>query len=323
MDFGDFLMTATSTRQRIMERPAAPPSGDASISPEGEKQRRGIASTLMAALPWVFGAVVTFALFAGYRLRHLELFTPKHGTGYWLGIIGASMMLLLLLYPLRKRVRGLAFLGSNRFWFSFHMVLGVLGPLFILYHANFSFGSTNSNVALVSMLVVAGSGLVGRFIYAKIHYGLYGRKASLSELRGSLDDSRDEIAVLFSVSPDIRDELFAFSERTLKQSKGFLHSLVRLIVVRFDAALTQRRVHRIARRDIAALAKNMDGMPGDMRQLTRHIDTTARAFVMNARAISGFTLYERLFSLWHVLHLPLFFMLVIAATVHVIAAHFY
>ena len=302
-----------------MEKPAMQAATNQPIAPQG----RSILNFVARAIPWVFGITVAFALFAGYRLRHLDLVTAKHGIGYMLGIVGASMMLLLLLYPLRKRVRGLAFMGTNRFWFSLHMVLGVLGPVLILFHANFSFGSTNSNVALVSMLVVAGSGLIGRFIYAKIHHGLYGAKASLSELRRSLNGSREEIAALFAVSPGLRDELFAFSERALIQPRGLLQSLGRFVAVRYDAFRTRRRVHKIARRDIAALAQNSDGVPADVRSLTRHVDATARAFVMDAKAVSEFALYERLFSFWHVLHLPLFFMLVIAAIVHVIAVHFY
>ena len=111
--------------------------------------------------------------------------TPRSGIGYALGITGGSMMVLLLLYSARKRVRWLRWLGSVTRWFEVHMVLGVLGPLCILFHSNFSLGATNSNVAFWSMLTVAGSGLVGRYLYAHIHYGLYGRQKTLAELQGS------------------------------------------------------------------------------------------------------------------------------------------
>ena len=126
---------------------------------------------------------VLAALYFGWYMPTERYITPKRGLGYALGIIGGSLMLLLLLYSLRKRYTWLRFLGPTPSWFRFHMVLGVLGPLCILYHANFSTGATNSNVALFSMLIVAGSGLVGRYIYAHIHHGLYGRKLELSELR--------------------------------------------------------------------------------------------------------------------------------------------
>ena len=61
---------------------------------------------------------------------------------------GGSMMLVLLVYPLRKRVRALRFMGTVAHWFRAHMILGVAGPVCILLHSNFSLGATNSNVAL-------------------------------------------------------------------------------------------------------------------------------------------------------------------------------
>jgi len=36
-----------------------------------------------------------------------------------------------------------------------------------------------------------------------------------------------------------------------------------------------------------------------------------------------FKFYEKMFALWHLLHLPLFFMLVITGIFHVIAVHYY
>ena len=41
------------------------------------------------------------------------------------------------------------------------------------------------------------------------------------------------------------------------------------------------------------------------------------------RKAAAFAFYERLFGLWHVLHLPLFFILVLATAIHVVAAHLF
>ena len=68
------------------------------------------------------------------------------------------------------------------------MVLGLAGPLCILYHSNFHLGATNSNVALISMLTVAGSGVIGRYIYSRIHHGVYGSKLTLGELRSGSEN---------------------------------------------------------------------------------------------------------------------------------------
>jgi hypothetical protein len=48
-----------------------------------------------------------------------------------------------------------------------------------------------------------------------------------------------------------------------------------------------------------------------------------RLYLGSVRAAAEFSFYERLFSLWHVLHLPLFILLVLATIAHVIAVHLY
>src|SRR5581483_5933354 len=66
-----------------------------------------------------------------------------------------------------------------------HITLGVVGPLLVLFHTGFHLGATNSNVALVCMLVVAGSGVVGRYLYTRIHSNLHGTRADLAALRAA------------------------------------------------------------------------------------------------------------------------------------------
>ena len=58
------------------------------------------------------------------------------------------MMLLLFSYPLRKYVRALQGLGKVKWWFWFHLVLGIGGPWLILVHSTFHIGSLNAGVAL-------------------------------------------------------------------------------------------------------------------------------------------------------------------------------
>jgi len=41
------------------------------------------------------------------------------------------------------------------------------------------------------------------------------------------------------------------------------------------------------------------------------------------RRVAQLSFYERLFSLWHLFHLPLFILLVISALVHVLAVHMF
>jgi hypothetical protein len=146
-----------------------------------EKATRSEAPRLRWPLIWT--CIVTLLLVGGAH-AHLERYiTPLRGTGYWLGIAGGSMMLLLLLYSARKRYTWLRWMGGIPAWFEFHMVMGVLGPVLVLFHANFQLGATNSNVALVCMLLVSGSGVIGRYIYTRLHAHMDGTEDTLEQLR--------------------------------------------------------------------------------------------------------------------------------------------
>jgi hypothetical protein len=48
-----------------------------------------------------------------------------------------------------------------------------------------------------------------------------------------------------------------------------------------------------------------------------------RLHLAAVRKAAAFEFYDRLFGLWHVLHLPLFIILIFAAGIHVVAAHLF
>src|SRR5512139_1638116 len=116
----------------------------------------------------LFAAACVLLALLGMQAGLERFITPEKGLGYALGIVGGSAMLLLLIYPARKRLAWLAPIGSVKAWFQIHMVLGIVGPLLVLFHSNFRTGATNSNVALACMLIVSGSGLIGRYFYSRI-----------------------------------------------------------------------------------------------------------------------------------------------------------
>jgi len=135
---------------RRVERDAAPA---ARREPSRLAHRR--ARPLARLVPVAFAVALAAALVAGWMNRDEEYLVPGSGIGYWLGIAGASMMLLLLLYPLRKRLRAGRVIGSVAFWFRLHMIFGLVGPTLVVFHSNFKFGSFNSNVAMAAMLIAA------------------------------------------------------------------------------------------------------------------------------------------------------------------------
>src|SRR3546814_4337178 len=87
-------------------------------------------------------------------------YTANSPLGYWMGVVGGSLMLLLLLYPLSKRARALRELMPLRYWFALHMFLGIFGPVLVLLHSTLRLHSLNATVAFWSMVIVASK--IGR-----------------------------------------------------------------------------------------------------------------------------------------------------------------
>ena len=283
----------------------APPKVEAPLLHFGITQMSLLAATLVLLLGWVAPLP-----------RYI---TPRSGVGYWLGIIGGSLMLLLLIYPLRKRVQSTTWLGSARVWFTIHMVLGVVGPLCILYHSNYHLGAANSNVALISMLIVAGSGLVGRYLYARIHYGLNGRLANLTELRNEAARLKADTSGAGRVLPELAPRLDA-AEKAISNGIPLVpRPLAALVLAHWGMYRLRRYVHLTLRR--AARASPTVAM--HRGTLVAAADRYAGSRLGAARRVAEFSSCERLFALWHLLHLPLFGMLFVAGVVHVVAVNVY
>jgi hypothetical protein len=168
----------------------------------------------------VVTAVCAVALGVGYRLRDEMYLTPDAGLGYALGVAGLGAMSALLLYSLRKRARVLWSFGPLRHWFHVHMLLGVLGPAMILFHANFEARSMNAAVALWAMLIVAGSGFIGRFAYARVHLGLFGQKETLRDVMARANESRSALHRALGAVPSLADCVAEFEAQALAPSRG-------------------------------------------------------------------------------------------------------
>jgi hypothetical protein len=265
----------------------------------------------------IFSIAVLAALVFGWQHRDDNYLSAETGTGYILGIVGGSMMLVLLLYPLSKRVALLNRLIPLRYWFGMHMVLGTLGPVLILFHSNFQPGSANSNIALVSMLLVAISGIIGRYIYTNIHHGLYGARITLRELKQSIEEDYAELHQINKNDEKLNGHMKTMEEKALRPYTGLMKSMADVIYLAVNAPRTGRKVQQLiklhARENSEAVA-----LAGNKK-----LACLFRNYALALRRIAAFKVYERLFSLWHILHLPLFFMMIITAIIHIFAVHLY
>ena len=269
-----------------------------------------------------FTLLVLTALAYGWLNRENSNLTAQDGIGYALGIIGGVSMFLLVFYPIRKNSRFMRNWIPTGYWFGAHIFLGVFGPLMILYHANFSLGSLNSSMALITMLIVVGSGLIGRFIYKKIHYGMSGRKASVKELRSDLQLTKGKLSEQFTLSQKVVNRLKAYEKASLK-SRPLPIAVFAVFFIGLRSIYTYYTVTHHVRQALRNQARKNAWDRKMRRALLRSASRMMRTYIHAVRKAGEFQVYERFFSTWHLFHLPLFFLLLITGIAHVFAVHLY
>jgi hypothetical protein len=217
--------------------------------------------------PLLWTLAVAGLLYWGYY-AHLERYiSPQRGLGYWLGIVGGSMMVLLLIYSARKRAAWLAWLGTIPAWFEIHMTLGIVGPILVLFHSNFKLGATNSNVALICMLIVAASGVVGRYIYTRLHARLDDHELTLEQLKAVGERLRTQSSSI-AFLPGLLDAIDRAERRWIEPPKAHAGRLLHLISgaprLLFARWIVRRAIKRAVRSSVRV------ARPGDRAPRRTH-----------------------------------------------------
>jgi hypothetical protein len=109
---------------------------------------------------------------------------PAGLTGHAYGVIGSTLMILMLSYSLRKRVRVLRNWGMLSRWLDTHIFFGIVGPLLVVLHTAFKVQGLVA-VSFWSMVAVTLSGIFGRYLYLQIPRNIQGDELSIKELEES------------------------------------------------------------------------------------------------------------------------------------------
>jgi hypothetical protein len=283
----------------------------------GGIERSSGSRRLREALILIWLVVAATALYSGlsyyivplqerpYSELH-ELYKPSGFVGHGLGVAGSLMMIAgVSMYSLRKRVPLLYRLGRLRGWLQVHIFLCTLGPFLVVLHSSFKFGGIVS-IALWSMLIVVASGVLGRYLYARIPKSIHGQFLSLQAIEA------DRETLLRTI--ERRARLTHSQLRTLRgparsiEPRGFLHALY--LAVRND--LGSRRLRRRIDRTLAR-----GGVPEGVR---KRLAQLIRDEIQLEQQIILLRPFQRLFRWWHILHLPLAFVMFLIMAVHIVVA---
>jgi hypothetical protein len=266
-------------------------------------------------LLYVTGFVVVLAIAArGVDFYRTPLLERARHEGYWqwkaggsighkLGVVGSSMMLLMLLYSVRKRAGFLRRVGPLSRWLDAHIFLGVFGPLLVVLHSGFK---VQGLVALSfwSMVVVASSGVLGRYLYLQIPRTRAGEAVALAELEKQDSELSQRLRGGFGLGQTELgriDALVAMPERT-----G--------LVAGFGLMLLGHLRLRVA---LASFARECRSVPKPLR---REFERVVQQKALARRRILLWDRMHELFHYWHVMHKPFALVMYLFMAVHVAVA---
>jgi len=227
---------------------------------------------------------------------------PGGPVGRAYGIVGASLMVVMQLYSVRKRARPFRDWGPLRYWLDFHIFCGVLGPLFVLLHSSLK---VHGLVALSfwSMVIVASSGVLGRFLYLQIPRRRSGDELSLQEVEAESATLAERIRSEFGLTQAAIDQLDKVAVSGLSSQISLGRLLLRLpfegIRLRLRLGAQLGRMKNLPPKSLRKLA----GLSRQRAQLQRRVLLMAKL--------------QELFYYWHVLHKPFAIVMYIFMFVHI------
>lgn len=237
-----------------------------------------------------------------FRSDYSEM-KPSGTYSHGLGIIGASMVSIgVATYSSRKRIRKLWSIGKLSSWLEFHIFLCLVGPMLVVYHTTFKAGGIAA-ICLWSMLSVAASGIIGRFLYVLIPRNMKGNELSANQINQEFDRlgaalRESEIGTNLI---KIVDSSFAAIRRptTFRETVKTFFQMVRM----------KRRVKRNTKRMLAE-----SHLPhAAARKLYRAASSRASLIQRSVILLQ----VEKLFYYWHAIHLPFTIMMFVTLAVHI------
>ncbi len=241
-------------------------------------------------------------------------YVPDEGLGYYLGLTGGVLMLLAYGYSLFKYVPALRTKWVMKHWLTAHLLFGLVGPFLIMFHSTFHIGSLNGGIALFSVFLVFVSGVMGRFLYSKTHYGLGGKKAKVNDLKDLLRFSGRKIK---------SKRLDNFTHSVMVHPDSFWGALWDLMSFGWRSRWLYFQLTGDMRHHIKVMVAQQGCSRAQARQQIKTFKLQLRDYILTLRKVALFSVYERFFAFWRNSHTPMVYLLLMSGIVHVIAVHMY
>jgi hypothetical protein len=228
---------------------------------------------------------------------------PSSTYSHGLGVLGATMITVgVITYSSRKRFRVLWNLGKLSMWLEFHIFLCLLGPVLVVYHTTFKAGGIAA-ISLWTMLSVAASGIVGRFLYVLIPRNIKGSELDSHQINEEFDRIGKSLRESEIGSSLIKMVDSQFT--SIKRPSGLRETISTLLHL-------VRVKHRVKRSTKQLLSKSH--IPhATARELFRAVSLRASLIQRSILLLQ----VEKLFYYWHAIHLPFTARMFITLVVHI------
>lgn len=231
----------------------------------------------------------------GYSPAHRAL-RPSGPVGQTLGVAGAALMLVPFLYMGYKRLRRQKSGANLKRLLEIHIFCGIVGPVLVTFHTAFKFNGIVS-AAYWSMVLVALSGFVGRYLYVRIPRTIRGVELSQSELDERTAALRDELQ--WTAGPDLLEALDRLEADIETRPPSWFSGVGDRALRRGMQDVVHQLSHRSGR-----------GASDSLREaLEERLRLQQRRHALAATKL--------LFDLWHVFHLPLVWVMFAIVSLHV------
>lgn len=247
-------------------------------------------------------SILSYIHSLGYLKIYPVIYEPSKGIWHPIGWIGSGMMVLMMIYSVRKRAGFMRSFGSLRHWLSAHMFLGIMGPVLVTFHTTFKFNGIIAT-SFWSMIITMVFGILGRYIYIQIPRSIAGAELRVQDIERmiqTIDSRLGEVSKGINISELCK--AFDFSERR-HEDASLIKSL--LSMVRDDIVISYR-LHKL---DIVLRKTH--------RQVRKKIDFLIKKKAALTRRRIYLATSHRILHYWHIFHVPLAIVMFMIMILHV------
>ena len=220
------------------------------------------------------------------------------------------IFLFLWLYPLRKKFRWLAFTGSISKWLDVHALAALGLPLLVAAHATWQFGGV-IGLGFWSMMVVWLSGIVGRYLYARIPRSQAGVELTIEEIAAQRQALLEEIAT--AVRSRRHGDRGGARGRSRTDRRAWTVADAAPDGRRRPCAAGAPRPHSAARS--ACVARCSAAVTRQALKEVLRLANREMALVQQSRMLGA---TQNILRFWHVAHRPLAITALVAVVIHVV-----